>query len=374
MTNKHSTITEYLVGRRGAASGEEGQAVLILLAGMMLAILAMTVLIVRIGHANDLRSKAKHAADAAALAGASRVRDKAMDDIFAGYLTYWLMPPASSEKAAEDYAKRNGAIVTQYEAAMGPAVQVTVRTADCQKVEKSPGYHVEPSCRRTDDSKKQTTKNKEKSATATSSAAISLPNCRRIYSTLPHGKSYWSGIDCGNLQVISRSRSGKIIRTTVKSTFAKLFTVHLVKGIQAYSGPGGDPGPLPTGKAGKKAENNQNIAKKLIEASNGKYRGWNGDEQRNCLIYLWNKESGWLETAINKSSGAFGIPQALDPATKIMNPPGSRVAMKVRPASVDKKYYPQNAAAQIAWGLNYVKQRYQTPCSAWAFHRANGWY
>ena len=33
-----------------------------------------------------------------------------------------------------------------------------------------------------------------------------------------------------------------------------------------------------------------------------------------------------------------------------------------------------NPATQIKWGLKYVKERYGTPCRAWSFKRANGWY
>ena len=43
-------------------------------------------------------------------------------------------------------------------------------------------------------------------------------------------------------------------------------------------------------------------------------RGW-GDEQFNCLVALWNRESGWNAFAHNGGSGAYGIPQAL-PGTK----------------------------------------------------------
>ncbi len=44
--------------------------------------------------------------------------------------------------------------------------------------------------------------------------------------------------------------------------------------------------------------------------------GWN-DSQFSCLDQLWQKESNWSYTATNRSSGAYGIPQAL---------PGSKMA------------------------------------------------
>lgn len=61
-------------------------------------------------------------------------------------------------------------------------------------------------------------------------------------------------------------------------------------------------------------------------------RGW-GEEQYNCLVSLWQKESGWRVNAQNGSSGAYGIPQAL---------PGSKMAT----AGAD---WATNAGTQIEW-------------------------
>ena len=66
-------------------------------------------------------------------------------------------------------------------------------------------------------------------------------------------------------------------------------------------------------------------------------RGW-GDDQFACLVSLWNAESGWRVNAGNKSSGAYGIPQAL---------PGSKMAS----AGAD---WQTNPATQITWGLGYI--------------------
>ena len=43
--------------------------------------------------------------------------------------------------------------------------------------------------------------------------------------------------------------------------------------------------------------------------------GWT-DSDFECLVKLWNRESGWRVTATNRSSGAYGIPQSL-PASKM---------------------------------------------------------
>jgi len=86
-------------------------------------------------------------------------------------------------------------------------------------------------------------------------------------------------------------------------------------------------------------------------------RGWD-HAQYDCLVSLWKKESGWNTFAENKSSGAYGIPQAL---------PGSKMAS----AGAD---WATNPATQITWGLGYITGRYSTPCGAWSTSQAKGWY
>lgn len=86
-------------------------------------------------------------------------------------------------------------------------------------------------------------------------------------------------------------------------------------------------------------------------------RGW-GEDQYSCLESLWQKESGWRVDAMNRSSGAYGIPQSL---------PGSKMAS----AGAD---WATNPATQITWGLGYITARYGTPCGAWATSEAKGWY
>lgn len=85
--------------------------------------------------------------------------------------------------------------------------------------------------------------------------------------------------------------------------------------------------------------------------------GWS-DSDFQCLVSLWNKESGWNVTAQNRSSGAYGIPQAL---------PGSKMSS----AGSD---YLTNYKTQIDWGLRYIKSRYGNPSSAWSHSQNTGWY
>ena len=85
--------------------------------------------------------------------------------------------------------------------------------------------------------------------------------------------------------------------------------------------------------------------------------GFSQSTQWGCLLNLWNRESGWVYDAEN-ASGAYGIPQAL---------PGSKMAS----AGAD---WQTNPATQIKWGLGYISQIYGTPCGAWNFELANGYY
>ena len=86
-------------------------------------------------------------------------------------------------------------------------------------------------------------------------------------------------------------------------------------------------------------------------------RGWTG-AQWTCLEKLWTKESNWRVDANNPTSSAYGIPQAL---------PGSKMAS----AGADWR---TNPATQITWGLDYIDDRYGTPCGAWSHSQSHNWY
>ena len=77
-----------------------------------------------------------------------------------------------------------------------------------------------------------------------------------------------------------------------------------------------------------------------------------------CFSKIVDHESDWNIHATNTSSGAYGLVQAL---------PGSKMAS----AGDDWK---TNAATQIEWGLDYMKDRYGSTCDAWTFWQSNGWY
>jgi pyruvate/2-oxoglutarate dehydrogenase complex dihydrolipoamide acyltransferase (E2) component len=80
--------------------------------------------------------------------------------------------------------------------------------------------------------------------------------------------------------------------------------------------------------------------------------------QFQCFSYIVDHESSWNYHAVNASSGAYGLFQAL-PASKYSS------------AGSD---WQTNPATQIKWGLNYMNSRYGSPCEAWSFWQANSWY
>lgn len=84
---------------------------------------------------------------------------------------------------------------------------------------------------------------------------------------------------------------------------------------------------------------------------------WN-EKDWNNLVKLWNRESGWNASSVNKRSGACGIPQAL-PCSK----------MKSRGSD-----YKTNCYTQINWGLGYIASRYGNPSKAWQHSQKKGWY
>ncbi len=81
-------------------------------------------------------------------------------------------------------------------------------------------------------------------------------------------------------------------------------------------------------------------------------------DQFQCFSNIVDHESSWNYQAVNASSGAYGLFQAL---------PGSKMS------SVGDDWR-TNPATQIKWGLNYMDSRYGSPCEAWSFWQANNWY
>jgi Transglycosylase SLT domain len=81
-------------------------------------------------------------------------------------------------------------------------------------------------------------------------------------------------------------------------------------------------------------------------------------DQLDAFDWIIEHESGWDVTAVNPSSGAYGLGQALP-------------AIKMAPYGAD---YLTDPVTQIRWALAYMDERYGSPDSAQAFWEANGWY
>ena len=114
------------------------------------------------------------------------------------------------------------------------------------------------------------------------------------------------------------------------------------------------PQPKVVRRGGKIPDPNDNRDIGLVMAAE---RGWTG-EQWVCLERLWTKESQWRHYADNPNSSAYGIPQAL---------PGSKM-------STHGADWKTNPKTQIAWGMDYIKGRYGTPCGAWSHSQVKNWY
>lgn len=84
--------------------------------------------------------------------------------------------------------------------------------------------------------------------------------------------------------------------------------------------------------------------------------GWGN--QWESFNALEMSEAGWNVTATNKSSGAYGLAQAL-PASKY---------------SSAGKDWKTSGETQLRWMMDYIQDRYKSPNAAWSFHQKNNWY
>jgi Transglycosylase SLT domain len=83
-----------------------------------------------------------------------------------------------------------------------------------------------------------------------------------------------------------------------------------------------------------------------------------GCDQWDSFYFIINKESTWNYLAINSSSGAGGLCQAL---------PFSKMAT----AGSD---YASNPNTQIEWCISYIQGRYKDPIGAKAFWNTHNWF
>lgn len=141
--------------------------------------------------------------------------------------------------------------------------------------------------------------------------------------------------------------------------------------------------------AGQTAGGPSAAANEKTAAGLARRYGW-GSDQDKCLDWLWTRESGWRTTALNSSSGAYGIAQALGHLKGEITPvPWAFLSLNKAgynypdsagnpPAGGNASAVPyagtSDASAQISWGLSYIQSTYGSPCKAWAHEEANSWY
>jgi hypothetical protein len=161
--------------------------------------------------------------------------------------------------------------------------------------------------------------------------------------------------------LLERERQHMILMDSASRTLSLVSSPKLAKrpvvaaSAVPVTGTGGSAAPVGTAPVSLPAPNPgtaQSIAYNMLPSF-----GFSPSTQYSCLNNIWVRESGWNYEAEN-ASGAYGIPQAL---------PGSKMAS----AGADWQTSP---ATQIKWGLGYIESVYGTPCDAWAFWQAHGWY
>ena len=153
----------------------------------------------------------------------------------------------------------------------------------------------------------------------------------------------WSGI------------KGSSISDTVRSVLAGSTSPPVTEAVttaaESPSGGGSAAAPAPSA-ANSTAAANQAIGQRLAAGF-----GWGSGQEWDALVALWNRESGWNNTAQNPTSTAYGIAQFLDTTWSTVG------AGKTSDPTV-----------QIFAGLTYIKARYGDPVKAWQHEEAEGWY
>ncbi|WP_273845389.1 hypothetical protein [Rubrobacter calidifluminis] len=131
---------------------------------------------------------------------------------------------------------------------------------------------------------------------------------------------------------------------------AKRIPDEIKRWIESKIGSGG--GDYGSDAIGGDPAKNRALGRRMVSAA-----GW--ASQWGAFDRLAMRESGWNRFARNPSSGAYGIPQAL-PESKL--PPAGRSTGG------------SHAGPQIGWMIDYIRQRYGNPNSAWAHEQSAGWY
>jgi hypothetical protein len=100
-----------------------------------------------------------------------------------------------------------------------------------------------------------------------------------------------------------------------------------------------------------------------------------GLSQSQCASLIFEYEARWNPHATNKSSGAYGLPQAY-PASKLANWAVAKANAAEAAGDPDTAWlyraWRDNPVVQAEWGVDYMIGRYGSPCGALAF-RSGYW-
>jgi hypothetical protein len=105
-------------------------------------------------------------------------------------------------------------------------------------------------------------------------------------------------------------------------------------------------------------------------------RHW-GMSQSQCASLIFEYEAQWNPHATNKTSGAYGLPQA-KPASKLANWAEAKARAAANAGDPEAAWlyraWRDNPVVQAEWGVDYMIERYGSPCAALAFRSGVGWY
>jgi hypothetical protein len=102
-----------------------------------------------------------------------------------------------------------------------------------------------------------------------------------------------------------------------------------------------------------------------------------GLSQSQCASRIFEYEARWDPHATNKSSGAYGLPQA-NPASKLGGWAEAKAQAAAKAGDPEAAWlyraWRDNAVVQAEWGVDYMTSRYGSPCAALTFRNGAGWY
>ncbi|WP_046471414.1 pilus assembly protein TadG-related protein [Allosalinactinospora lopnorensis] len=278
---------------------EQGQASLFLLVGLTLSLLALTLLFVRLGEVNDMRTSTQSAADAAALAAVGDIQHRAARAIADGNLPWGVgWQRASGKSAAEDYAEENNSKLTDIRASdnrqgqIGNIVRVEVQGNDCQRElqDDSSVHWNDRECPDQEEQKEAEERGEEipvATGNADAIAEVKLPECQQREILDVFGVAIGSYIACR-----PESSNGAYSRIWTYGQAKEMTEVNLVdrEGQWIFSELTGGPG---SGRFPCDAVGGQNITRKMCAAHEAIMDEWGSVFERYGVgCYRAEKDGG----------------------------------------------------------------------------------